>query len=402
MTRAAGTCFSVSTIGYLDLRLSHPTLTCGRLNVSENNRALPSDRFYVSYRHFANSTPGRLFQFAEDFDLDRFTLAGEKTCADGRVSFELRVPLAYRLNSDPYSRAYDIVPGNGDDIFDFGEGDGTIDPETFHLFGHRETELGNMSAILKSLLYRDDSFAFSGGLGVTVPTAEDVHYSLDFQNILITYADLPGLEILAARYRMDLAVSNETVYLAPFAAWLWQPRKRFFHHGFLQVEVAANSSPVHMRDFGSIGVAADEDNVAIVQWAINPPDGATVNLNAQTLMRLNLGVGYICYENPAARYLQQIAGMLEVHYTTPLDDARLSRFPLDLTLTDLEGNVTAVDAYDPVLGNLANRVDIVNLATGVSTTIGRTVITNGFVVPLRTGENRGFDFEYNCQVQRTF
>ena len=42
------------------------------------------------------------------------------------------------------------------------------------------------------------------------------------------------------------------------------------------------------------------------------------------------------------------------------------------------------------------------LATGVSTSIGRTVVTNGFVVPLRTGENRGFDFEYNCQVQRTF
>ena len=56
-----------------------------------------------------------------------------------------------------------------------------------------------------------------------------------------------------------------------------------------------------------------------------------------------------------------------------------------------------------LVGNPNNRVDIVNLTTGVSANMGNWVMTHGFTAPLKRCEcSRGFDFEYNLQVQRPF
>ena len=96
----AGTCVSFS--GLLEAELSHPTLACSRLNISENNSAMPTDRLYFSYRHFHNATPTRFFQYEQDFSVDRYTLGGEKTFWDGMMSFEVRVPLENRLTSNPF------------------------------------------------------------------------------------------------------------------------------------------------------------------------------------------------------------------------------------------------------------------------------------------------------------
>jgi hypothetical protein len=54
------------------------------------------------------------------------------------------------------------------------------------------------------------------------------------------------------------------------------------------------------------------------------------------------------------------------------------------------------------VGNGDNRVDILNAALGVSANVGGWVVTNGFVAPLRRAPDRGFDFEYNLQIQRPF
>ena len=47
-------------------------------------------------------------------------------------------------------------------------------------------------------------------------------------------------------------------------------------------------------------------------------------------------------------------------------------------------------------------MDVVNLALGCAAQVGQTTITNGFVLPLSRGDNRGFDCEYNLQIQRSF
>ena len=53
-------------------------------------------------------------------------------------------------------------------------------------------------------------------------------------------------------------------------------------------------------------------------------------------------------------------------------------------------------------GNRNNRVDIVNVVAGLSANVGNLVITNGFTAPITGGTIRGFDFEYNLQIQRPF
>ena len=85
----AGSCISYGSF-LIEVDLGHPTLACGRLNIAEANTPLPIDRIYYSYRHFANATPTRVFQYSKDFDVDRHTIAGERTFCrrdDGRSRF---------------------------------------------------------------------------------------------------------------------------------------------------------------------------------------------------------------------------------------------------------------------------------------------------------------------------
>lgn len=392
----AGTCVSFNTIGYIEGDLAHPTLTCGRLNVSENNTPLTADRVYYSYRHFENSTPVRLFQFKEIRNIDRHTLGGEKTFRDGLWSIEARIPIEQRLSSNPYTRVYDFDPA-----------DGIIDPETFQLSGRSEVELANVSLILKRMLLERENCAISGGLGITLPTAKDVLYTIDIFNASVDYTFLtPPFVVYTRDYFIETEFKNETVYLAPFLAWAHRPRERFFHHGFLQVEVAANPSEVTVRDYGSFGFVAPDYVSPIdygVIWTIDGVYGgqATVPLHAQTLLRLNLGCGYFLVDEPRNSLLKQLVAMAELHYTTPLQRAKLSRIPLEAVL--FSGTETVdIDAFDPTIGNLNSRIDIINATLGMSAKIRKTTITNGFTVPLRGQDNRGFDFEYNLQVQREF
>ena len=72
------------------------------------------------------------------------------------------------------------------------------------------------------------------------------------------------------------------------------------------------------------------------------------------------------------------------------------------------GMIARVDGS--IANAIANAITVSSAAKGYVESVtgnqmvvmGQTVITNGFVVPLREGENRGFDFEYNLQVQRRF
>ncbi len=372
----AGSCASFS--GFLiDAELSHPTMACGRLNIAEANSPLPTDRFYVSYRHFENATPVRVFQFERDYNIDRFTLGGELAFNDDTWSMEMRLPLENRMSSD------------------FATIDRALGDGTFDIFnGGTRTELGNMSMIFKTLLAERQNFAMSGGLGVTLPTSQDFHYSAEIVDF-ITFPAFPGITTTRS-ILVDVVASNETIYLTPFLSWIYQPTPRFFHQGFLQVEVAAN--PSHVKATGD-GFNTFDDGV-------NPPiDTVTVipapgraELLAQTLMRLNLGCGYILARNPRADWIQQLTGLFEVHYTTTLNDAKINTIP-ELTFDPFGGTMTT----DIFVGNLNNRVDIINLTTGLTANMGNWVVTNGVSAPIKECDcSRGFDFEYNLQLQRPF
>ena len=389
----AGTCLSFG--GLLDVDLAHPTLACSRLNISEANTPLPTDRFYYSYRHFQNATPTRVFQFEENFNIDRHTLGGERTFFNKMLSFEVRVPIENRLNSEIGTYAVNpasptLFPGRDTISGLNGKGD-------------RRVELGNISMIFKALLFEQETFAISAGLGVTLPTARDVSYRAVIDEF-VTFVDSPVL----ARYQIVLAsiASNETIYLAPFLSWIWQEKdSRFFHQGFLQVEVAANDSfftvdatGIATFDISGDGVPNpfDPADDFITFQTIEPFGGSKIQ--AQTLMRLNLGFGYVLSENQQADWIQKLTGIFEVHYTSTLNDANLHIVPLDLG-----ASIPVLPGFDRItVGNRDNRVDIVNAVVGLSADMGNWVITHGATAPLKKDPNRGFDFEYNMQIQRPF
>ncbi len=378
----AGTCLSFG--GLLDVELSHPTLTCSRLNVSENNSPRPTDRLYLSYRHFHNATPTRVFQFSRDFNVDRFTLGGERTFFDGLCSVEIRAPISGRLNSNVFTEIRtDLTPPIVDPI-----AGGTFS----QIEGLRRAELGNISIVFKSLLYECPTCLVSAGVAFTLPTAKDVNYGVD---IIDTFF-FPGFPTVTADQDilLDMAISNETVYIAPFLAWLWQPesQERFFHQGFLQVEVAANPSNVRVIGSGFSDFFVSGTPVGSLNWFV-PFPGRT-ELFAQSILRLNLGWGYVLAEDPRASWIQRLTGLFEVHYTTTVQDADISSVAI---IEDFGFGVQNID-----IGNRSNRVDIVNLVTGLSANMGNFVVTNGVTVPITTDSNRGFDFEYNLQIQRPF
>ena len=377
----AGTCLSFG--GLLDVDLSHPTLTCSRLNISENNSPLPTDRLYFSYRHFHNATPTRVFQFNRDFHVDRFTLGGERTFYDGLLSFEIRAPLEGRLNSNVFTELRtDLVPPVIDPI-----AGGTFD----QFEGLRRAELANLSLVFKALLQESNNCAVSAGVAFTLPTARDVNYGVD---IIDTFS-FDGFPTITAEQDilLDVAVSNETIYVAPYLAWLMQPNRKFYHQGFLQVEVAANPSNVRIIGDGISEFFDGGTSLGTFNWNVGFPGRA--DLFAQTLLRLNLGFGYVVMENSRADWIQRLTAIFETHYTTTLQEA-------NFTSVEVIEDLGIVGAQDIVIGNRNNRVDIVNLVTGISANVGNFVVTNGFTAPITSGSNRGFDFEYNLQIQRPF
>jgi hypothetical protein len=373
----AGTCIGFD--GVLNAELSHPTLACGRLNIAENNSPLPANRFYMSYRHFENASPISVFQFGEAYNIDRWTLANETTFWGGLASWEIRLPIAYQVPRDIIS-AFDQNTGFADLI---------ADP-------NREADLGNLSLITKFLLLEGSDYVVSGGLGVTVPTAHDVRYRLAFRGEVDT--DFPGLTYDSIT-AIDAQFDNETVYLAPFLSWLYAPGgSPWFHHGFLQIETAANPSTVTTTAIGTNTFLFNGVPFGFFDYVTGPgpfaPSPVDVELHAQTLMRLNVGTGYELGRNPRGTFVQRLVGLAELHYTTTLQDAKLSEIPI----TEFAFNAPP-DLQELKVGNASNRVDILNAALGLQADMGPFIVTNGFVVPLREGPDRGFDFEYNLQVQ---
>jgi hypothetical protein len=386
---AGGSCASFSFLGAQEAAVEHPTLACSRLNISENNSAHLRDRVYVSYRHFHNVTETKLFttptgfQFQNDLNIDRITIGAEKTFFNGQFSLEARVPMSRELAS------------RVDVILDDSDPSRNTLPLT-----DRDGEFGNVSAIGKIRLFETERFLLSGGVGVMAPTAEDVIVDGDFFAgfIVIEHPVIPLIAFTDLDFGMR--VRNETVNVLPFLSWLWQPNDRFFHQGFLQVDIPTNPSDIRVTADGTILSGVFVPGFVPLEFIPVSVD-ETGEFVQQTLLRMNFGFGYWIYDNPRAGIIQRIAGLLELHYTTTLQDAKLFRTEVFKYTVDNFGLPTDLPV-DLALGNGANRVDILNLTLGCAVESGNTTITNGFVMPLSTGDDKAFDFEYNLQIQHQF
>jgi hypothetical protein len=204
-------------------------------------------------------------------------------------------------------------------------------------------DIGNLAVIIKRLLVKTDTTAVAAGMGIGTPTGSDTR----------------GQGITS-----NFEIRNDAVHLSPFVGMLSMPSERLFYEGFLQVDVATNDDPVV---FGGQELG---------------------KLHEQTMLFVDLSVGYWLYRNPCGCPITGVAPVLEYHYASTLQDADI---------------VTGSDGYQVLsYGNIYNRLDISNITVGLHTELGKTTVRVGGVFPLETGANRYFDAEVQVSINREF
>jgi hypothetical protein len=292
----------------------------GRVKLADNNSPLPRDRVFFDYNYFHNA---RII--AGGKSVNRFTPGFEKTFLDGLASFEFRVPMLATLDSDLR------LDGNN------------------QVMNAHNNEFGNLTMILKGLLWYDQSVAISGGMGITVPTADDLRLYDSFDTEL-------------------LRIQNETVYLTPYLAFLCTPNDTFFYQAFLGIDVAANGNQVSVNEF---------------QTGMRPIGRFT----DQSLLMVDLAVGaWLFRDRFETRGLSGLATMMEVHYNQTLG-----------AMDSVEGDFVAVGAID---GNRRERA-FVNMTAGLTALFGqRTTATVGYGTPISS--DRLFDGELRAFLNRYF
>ncbi len=391
--------------------------------VAENNSPLPQDRVSFRYNYFHNaltvggvgsgSTPGLPFPVGIDqtgqfifftpqqgvlanrsFNVDTFTFGLEKTWWDGLFSTEVRVPFSRTLGSNQ-----NLSAGNVTGIDPQGFLAITSTPE--NTLGQEDTEFGDITLIFKALLHRSSRLVVSGGLGLTFPTADDTSVQVrDFFGFVAS--DATGTRI------RTFDIENKTYEIAPYLAALYTPSDRFFVQGFSQISVPAGRNRVIFTERTENDFLEMDDGTLLGPGL--PPFRATSSIDEQTLMHLDLGVGYWLVRDPDARWITGIIPTLELHYTTTLEDANLVALPGDELVQQtrpLGPDPIRVDGFrdEPVsvVGNRSNRVDILNLTVGTTVEVAnRATIATGFAFPLRRESDRTFDWEFQLQFNYYF
>ncbi|MHC4404145.1 MAG: hypothetical protein ACYTG0_31205 [Planctomycetota bacterium] len=216
------------------------------------------------------------------------------------------------------------------------------------------TEFGNIAVALKGLLWQRRNCVVGAGLGFVFPTGEDT--SLLESN--------PGAATV-------VTVRNEAVHLQPFIGSVWMPNDRLFVQTLAQLDFDANGNRVD----------------------IFIPTRFSERVNDQNLLYLDVSAGYWMYKNRRARWVTGIAPVVELHYST--------------TLQDTDG---VVDLSGQSVTNPANRMDVLNITGGVHLNLGAcSTLTLAAVAPLRQDESRSlgnehrvFDAEFTLQYNRRF
>lgn len=309
------TIFNVFEAVMIDLPGPNVADLVGRIRLQDNNSAIPRNRVFFDYNFFHNVPLVR-----EKIDVNRFAPGFEKTMWDGLASLEVRTPMAVTLNASQT----------------IGQPTDTSNPE-----------FGDIVLAPKILLSSGNQYAIACGMGVTLPTANDI-------------------TVLNAGGDSLLRIDTESVHLIPYLAALFAPEdSSFFSQVFVTVDLDTNGNPVFARLDGNglqqIGV-----------W------------NDQTLIAASVSLGQFIYQDdsPSSR-LNSLAYTVELHGTSAITDA-------DQVLSS---------AF--IVGDPLEDLSVLNSTIGAHARCGETVFTMGYSVPL-TSSDRLFDGEFRCFINRFF
>ncbi len=289
-----------------------PTDLGGRPRVYDNNAALPQDRVYFDYSYFhgAQLLPGGV-------GVNRFAPGVEKTFGDGLGSIEVRLPMSLTLNSTFSPLAPDTGRG----------------------------EFGNALVNTKLVLAAQRDWVLAAGLGVLLPTGDDVVVQVN------------GADVLR--------IENESVHLVPFLAWGYSPQgSSRFAHAFMTYDFDTTGN--------SVSTLVGTDLVPFGVW------------NTTNIASLNVGYGGWVHEVmcPCDRR-QGLAWSTELHYAGSINDPDI--------ITD--GVQT--------LGSADDDLSVLNATIGGHAVVGTTTFTLGYAAPLTSSE-RMFEGEVRFFVNRAY
>lgn len=287
----------------------------GLLKMSEDNSPLPRDRVIFNYDSFdgvpmsAGGSPS--------LSVNRYQFGFEKAILDGSASLEVRLPFAHTLGSSS-----------------------TLGTDALN------TELGNARLAVKGLLYRGEKFNLSGGLGVALPTADDI--------------------VIRGGGSELIRVENRSVQLSPFVAAMYTPNDRLFAQAWYGFCFDTGGNPV---------------NVNPLFFGVGPNVGS---VGAAPLMSVDGQVGYWLYRSGRG-YVRGLAPFVEAHYACDVGSGP----QLDL------GNGFAIGG--------AGGYEELNFTTGVTTLLGEcSTLAVGAAFPALGPPGRTFDFQVGVRFNYYF
>jgi hypothetical protein len=227
----------------------------GRSSVATHTTPIPQDRIYFDYSLVNNAVP-----LARSESFSRFTLGLEKLLNEDGLSMEVRIPFAAALD-------HEFSLENG--------------------MGGNQTQMGNALIVLKQLLAANHSMAVSGGLGLSLPTGNNV----DIQNL----AGTPLLEF-----------DNETTHLKPFLGFAFVPDDHWFATAFIEYDMAGGTNRVRLNLDGS-GLQS------------------VGRLRDSTHVLADLSVGYWFHPEGSFDFIHKIAPVMELHFDRGLGDSTTVR-----------------------------------------------------------------------------
>jgi hypothetical protein len=300
-----------------------------RVKIGENNSPIPQDRFFFMYNHFHN-----VLEFSETPDAQ----VPIPQTITRRFPIDRYILGVEKTFLDEWWSVELRMPFNSS--FDIATPDVAVDGGDY----------GNLAVIVKRLLYMDDSLAMAVGLGIDTPTGSSVESRIG-----------------QASFRFE----NDALHLLPYFGAVMQPGDNLFFTGFLQVDIATGGNEVLAGPVGRQGQSIGD-------------------LVEQNLLYVDLGGGYWLYRNDYAEWVNGIAGLLEFHYTTSLQDSD-SLFVQTPTL-------------QTVLSNPLNRFDVVNVSAGLNFAFGTAAnLRVAGVFPLGDEpDNRFFDSEVQVQFNHRY
>lgn len=288
--------------------IAGPDVATRRVKLSENFSPEVRDRCFFNYNFFNDAFGGL-------GDVSRYVLGFERVLIDDLMSVEVRLPMAGTLSSR----------------------------QQLNQPGGRDFELGNATIISKVVLLRMNEFLLTGGVGATVPLADDARLFQGTDEVL--------------------RIENESVHILPFLGLLHRYDRRTSFQAYTQMDVDANGNPV----LGNL---------------IGGPLASIGRFTDSTLIHGDVSAHRTIYQSRrSTSKLKAMIANAELHYTGTVNGA-----------DTVAGNGVFVT-------NLKRNFNIVNATVGAHLVLGKhVVVTPGMSVPLTSGLDKQFDYEAILQL----